>query len=122
MTTTCTAEAPAVLTLPDETAKEGVVVAQAVTSRRDLTRWIRLPYSIYSPESPWVAPLERELRRRLSRKNPFFSSGEALPLIAVDSAGQVRGRILAHVNRQHVEEHVEITGTRDVSATTQTRL
>jgi GNAT superfamily N-acetyltransferase len=74
---------------------------------RDLLRWIRFPLSLYPEESPWVAPLERELRRRLSKKNPFFGYGEASPLLAVDGSGRVRGRILAHVNRKHQEEHHE---------------
>jgi hypothetical protein len=85
------------------------LTVRPVTSRRDLARWIRFPQRIYAPDGPWVAPLEREIRRRLSRKNPFFGYGNALPLLAVDRAGELHGRILAHVNSKHNKVHSERT-------------
>jgi len=85
----------------------GAVSVLEARSKADLLRWIRFPLGIYSEEGPWVAPLERELRRRLSKKNPFFGYGEAAPLLAVDREGRVRGRILVHINRKHQEEHRE---------------
>ena len=82
------------------------VDVQPVSSRRELTRWIRFPYSIYPADGQWVPPLERELRRRLSPRNPYFRHGEARAFLALEQ-GRVRGRILAHVNRKHIEAHGE---------------
>jgi GNAT superfamily N-acetyltransferase len=87
--------------------REGAVTVVEARRTSELKRWIRFPLSLYPEDSPWVAPLERELRRRLSDRNPFFRHGEAAPLMAVDASGRVRGRVLAHVNRKHQEEHRE---------------
>jgi GNAT superfamily N-acetyltransferase len=86
------------------------VVIRPVSSSRDLKRWIRFPYSIYPVDGPWVAPLEREIRRRVSRKNPYFQHAEFEQLLAVDAAGRVRGRILAHVDYRHVVRWSENVG------------
>jgi len=77
---------------------------------RQLKRWIRFPYSIYPADGPWVAPPERVLRLRLSADNPLFDHCEAQPLLALDRSGRVRGRVLAHVNHQHLVQHGERVG------------
>jgi GNAT superfamily N-acetyltransferase len=82
----------------------------AVRTARQLKRWIRFPYSIYSADSAWVAPPERLLRLRLSKSNPIFEHCEAQPLLALDAQGRVRGRVLAHVNHQHLVQHGERVG------------
>ena len=54
------------------------VEIRPVRSRRDLRRFIRLPWRIYRNEPLWVPPLVYERKRFLDRsKNPFFSHGEA---------------------------------------------
>jgi GNAT superfamily N-acetyltransferase len=82
---------------------------ERVESRAALDAWIRFPYSIYPPDSAWVAPLESDMRRLLdSRRNPFFRHGEAIPLLAVDAAtGAPLGRILTHVFHRHNVLHGE---------------
>lgn len=81
-----------------------------VKSRRDSKRWLRFPLEIYPPESPWVAPLERLLLQRLSPKNPFWRHAVAERLMAVDRAGRVVGRIMAHVNFAHIVRFNEPVG------------
>ena len=71
-----------------------------VRSRRDLTRFIRLPERIYRNEPRWIAPLRFERRRFLDRsRNPFFRHGEAEYLLAWRGDTPV-GRISAHVDRK----------------------
>ena len=48
-----------------------------VSSRRDLARFIRLPWRIYRNHPLWVPPLVYERKRFLDRgENPFFTHGE----------------------------------------------
>jgi hypothetical protein len=71
-----------------------------VRSRRDLTRFIRLPERLYRNEPLWIPPLRFERRRFLDRsRNPFFHHGEAEYFLAWRDASPV-GRISAHVDRK----------------------
>jgi GNAT superfamily N-acetyltransferase len=90
--------------------------SQAVTIRpaempEDLATWVRFPrLAVYSPASPWVPPLDRDLHRMLDRgENPFFQHGEGVPLLARRPDGRPAGRILAHVYHHHNERHGERT-------------
>ena len=75
------------------------VEIQPVSSRRDLTRFIKLPWRIYRNEPRWIPPLIFERRRYLDRaRNPFFGHAEAEYLIAWRD-GQPVGRVSAHVDR-----------------------
>jgi len=70
-----------------------------VTSRRDLTRFIKLPWRLYRNEPNWVPPLLRERRQFLDRKrNPFFEHTDAELFLAWRD-GQPVGRISAHIDR-----------------------
>jgi GNAT superfamily N-acetyltransferase len=69
-----------------------------VRSRRDLSRFIELPYRLHANEPRWVPPLRVERRMFLSRRqNPFFAHGEAEYLLAVRD-GEVVGRMTAHID------------------------
>lgn len=83
---------------------------RAPTARRaDLDRWVAFPrLAVYGPASPWVPPLDADLRGMLDpRKNPFFRHGEAQPFLATDARGEIVGRILAHVYHRHNVRHGE---------------
>ena len=76
------------------------VEVRPARSRRDLTRFIKLPWRLYSNAPQWVPPLVSERRRHLSRKrNPFFEHAEAEYLIAWRD-GRPVGRISAHVDHR----------------------
>lgn len=69
-----------------------------VRTRRDLQKFIKLPFRLYRDEPNWVAPLIFERRRFLDRsKNPFFEHAEAEYFLA-ERDGRVVGRISAHVD------------------------
>ena len=79
------------------------VDVRPVRSRRDLRRFIRLPWRIYSNDDPWVPPLLSERRRFLDRsKNPFFEHAEAEYFLAWRD-GEPVGRITAHVDHRFNE-------------------
>jgi GNAT superfamily N-acetyltransferase len=76
-----------------------------VRSRRDLRRFIRLPWRIYRTADPWVPPLECERKRYLDRsRNPWFEHGEA-ELFMAWRDGQPVGRISAQVDHDFNRFH-----------------
>jgi hypothetical protein len=79
------------------------VEIRPVTGRRDLRRFIRLPYALYRNEPRWIPPLESDMRGRLDRSgNPFFAHAEAEFFLALRE-GRVVGRVSAHVDRRFNE-------------------
>ena len=76
-----------------------------VSSRRDLARFIRLPWRIYRNHPTWVPPLVYERKRFLDRrKNPFFTHGEAEYFLALRD-GEPVGRITAQIDRDFNDFH-----------------
>jgi hypothetical protein len=81
---------------------ESVQVRPART-KADVEAWVTFPRRhLYAPSSPWVPPLDGDLRRMLDTDaNPFFRHGEATPFLALDGRGEPVGRILAHIYHRH---------------------
>jgi GNAT superfamily N-acetyltransferase len=83
---------------------------RAARTRRDLKRFIDLPYRLHARDPVWVPPLRRDVASLLSRtRNPFFEHAEAEYFIA-EVDGQVLGRIAAISNRLHNETHGDRVG------------
>ncbi|MGI8461590.1 MAG: GNAT family N-acetyltransferase [Solirubrobacterales bacterium] len=73
------------------------ITVEPVTSRRDLKRFVELPYGLHVG-TPWVPPIRSERRRFLDRsKNPFFEHAEAEYFLACRD-GRVVGRITAQLD------------------------
>ncbi|MEX2253434.1 MAG: hypothetical protein WD649_04725 [Thermoleophilaceae bacterium] len=71
-----------------------------VGSRRDLMRFIKLPWRLYRDEPLWVPPLISERKKHLDRsRNPFFEHAEAEYFLAW-RAGEPVGRISAHIDHR----------------------
>jgi GNAT superfamily N-acetyltransferase len=78
----------------------GDLSVRPVRSRRDLNRFIRLPWRLYQGNANWVPPLLSERKRHLSRRrNPFFEHAEAEYFLAWRGSKPV-GRISAHVDHR----------------------
>jgi len=74
-----------------------------VASRRDLRRFITLPWALYRNEPRWIPPLRSDIAKRLDRGgNPFFHHAEAEYLLALRD-GETVGRVSAHVDRRFNE-------------------
>lgn len=83
---------------------------RAARDRRDLKRFIDLPYRLHARDPVWVPPLRRDVELLLSRtKNPFFEHAEAEYFLA-ERDGEVVGRIAAISNRLHNETHGDRVG------------
>ena len=90
---------PFALALPRVT-----VEVKPVASRRDLTRFIKLPWRLYRNEPNWVPPLVSRAAGSswTARKNPFFEHADAELFLAWRD-GEPVGRISAHVDRHFNE-------------------
>jgi GNAT superfamily N-acetyltransferase len=78
----------------------GSVTIRPVRTRRELKRFVKVPFAIHREQPQWVAPLIFERMEFLNRKkNPWFEHGEAEFLIA-ERDGEPVGRISAHLDRR----------------------
>ena len=78
----------------------GSVVIRPVRTRRELKRFVKVPFSLHRDDPQWVAPLIFERMEFLNRaKNPYFEHAEAEYFIA-ERDGQPVGRITVQVDRR----------------------
>lgn len=78
--------------------------------KKDLSRFIDLPYRLHARDPLWVPPLRRDVAMLLSRtKNPFFEHAEAEYFLA-ERNGAVVGRIAAIHNWLHNQTHEDRVG------------
>jgi GNAT superfamily N-acetyltransferase len=76
------------------------VTVRPVAGRRDLKRFIELPYRLRRDDPRWVPPLRFERRQFLDRnKNPFFHHAEAEYFLC-ERDGEVVGRITAQIDQR----------------------
>lgn len=86
------------------------VQVDAVRGRRDLRRFLQLPWAIYAGDPHWVPPLLVEQRKLLDRsRHPFHQHAEVEYFLARRGSRLV-GRIAAIVNHRHIEFHDERVG------------
>ena len=80
------------------------VEIRPVRSRRELKRFIDLPYRLHAG-TPWIPPLRLERRLFLNRRlNPYFKHGEAEYFLAW-RGDRVLGRVTAQIDRAFNEFH-----------------
>jgi hypothetical protein len=71
-----------------------------VRGKRELKRFVKVPFGLRRDDPQWVAPLIFERMEFLNReKNPWFEHGEAEFFIA-ERDGEAVGRISAHVDHR----------------------
>lgn len=81
-----------------------------VSSKKELSSFIRFPWKIYQHDPLWVPPLIAEEKKRFSRKkNPFFEHAEAHYFLAWKGK-EIVGRISAHIDSLHNQTHQEKVG------------
>ncbi len=73
--------------------------------RKEMTRFIKLPFRLHRDHPLWVPPLVFDRRQFLDRKkNPFFEHAEAEYFIAWRD-GEAMGRLSAHIDHRWDEFH-----------------
>jgi len=74
------------------------VSIRPVRTRRELKRFVKVPFALHRESEQWVPPLVFERMQFLDRKkNPWFEHGEAEYFLA-ERDGEPVGRISAHVD------------------------
>jgi GNAT superfamily N-acetyltransferase len=78
----------------------GGVTIRPVRTRRELKRFVKVPFALHRDHPQWVAPLIFERMEFLSReKNPYFEHAEAEYFVA-ERDGEPVGRITAQVDER----------------------
>ncbi|MFN2612761.1 MAG: hypothetical protein ABR536_05275 [Solirubrobacterales bacterium] len=78
----------------------GDLVVRPVEGRRDLSRFIKLPFKLHRDSERWVPPLLIERRDFLNpKKNPYFNHAE-VQLFLAERGGEPVGRISAQVDHR----------------------
>ncbi len=78
-----------------------MITVREVETKKDLKRFIRLPWRIYKGVEQWVPPLLIEEKEQFDkRRHPFYEHGE-VKLFLAEKEGDLVGRIAAIVNHQH---------------------
>ena len=80
-----------------------------VRSRRELTRFIRVPWPLYRSDPNWVPPLVLERRQHLSGHNPYFKHARWQAWVAYRD-GLAVGRISAQIDDLYLERYQDATG------------
>lgn len=76
----------------------------------DIDDFVRFPNELFADDPAYIAPLELEVRDRLSpKKNPFFEHAEAT-LFTAWRDGRVVGRCSAQIDREHLRVHGDDAG------------
>lgn len=82
---------------------------QEVSGKKDLDRFIELPFRLYRENSLYAPPLRRELREQFSSANPFFRHAESRYFLA-SRGKKILGRVASIVNHLHLDIHRENVG------------
>lgn len=81
-----------------------------VTGRKDLKRFLTLPWAVYRGNPHWIPPLLREEKKTLSPgRHPFWDHAERALFLAFRD-GKPVGRIAAIADRNYIDYHRERTG------------
>ena len=82
-----------------------------VTTRRDLRRFVDLPWHIYNERDhpQWIPPLRMSVTDALDRSKPFYRDADRELFLAIRD-GRVVGRIVAIENRAHNRFHGDRIG------------
>jgi hypothetical protein len=81
-----------------------------VRNKKDLKKFLMLPFSIYRDDPYWVPPLVIEERKRFDpKKNPFYEHAQ-VELFVAEKNGEPVGRITAHIDENYNTFHGEKTG------------
>lgn len=89
-------------------ADEIRVIELSRRRRRDVSRFLRVPYPIYAKDPNWVAPLLADLRTVFADANPLFEHAE-MTLWVATRGGRDVGRIAGVLDAAHNDMHKEAT-------------
>jgi hypothetical protein len=81
-----------------------------VASRRDLRRFVELPYRLYRDDPVWVPPLRAEQKKQYDRRRNPMLDHCTVKLFLAEDGGEVVGRVAAFVDHLAVRHWGEPVG------------
>jgi hypothetical protein len=79
-------------------------------NRKEVQRFLDLPFRLYAHTPQWVPPLSIDARRIFNhRRHPFYQSGEAAFWLALDGANQAVGRLAVLDDQKYNQYNQEHT-------------
>jgi predicted GNAT family acetyltransferase len=81
-----------------------------VITKRDLQKFIEVPFKIYKGDACWVPPLRIDTEEILSNKNPFWLHAKRKLFLAYADDGEILGRIAAIIDQNYIEFQNEKVG------------
>jgi hypothetical protein len=88
---------------------DGGLRIETVKDAATRAAWLEVPYRVFKDDPNWIAPLRVMEEPRFTPKHPYFQFGEGRLFVAFRGREPV-GRILAHINRRHLERYKDGTG------------
>ena len=88
---------------------QNAIEVRAVTGKKDLKTFIRVPRRIYKNDPNWIEPLLFERKEAFSSKNPFFKHAIWQAWVAYRD-GEPVGRITAQIDDLHQQRYGNKTG------------
>jgi GNAT superfamily N-acetyltransferase len=86
------------------------ITVRPISSKADITRFIKLQWKFYENDRNWVPPLLMDRKKLLdTKKNPFYKHSK-IQLFIAERDGEAVGRIAAIVNDNHNREHHDKIG------------
>lgn len=84
---------------------------ETARSKRDVDRFLELPYALHAGDPIWTPPLKEDLARSLGDDNPLFHEGRGERELLLAYRGErAVGRVLAHVHHASNALHGEKVG------------
>jgi len=86
------------------------IIVKKVSTKSELSQFIKFPWKIYKDDKRWVPPLLMEQKALLNKhKNPFFKFADAEYFLAFRD-DEIVGRIAAIKNDLHLKYHSDDSG------------
>lgn len=80
-----------------------------VKNKKDFNNFINFPWKLYKNDPNWVPPLKMAVKEQFSPKHPFYETSKAKSWLAMID-NEIKGRIVAVINKTHNEFHEEECG------------
>lgn len=80
-----------------------------VSTKKELARFIDFPNELYRNCEFYVPPVYREIKKMLSKRNPFFAHSQIQLFLAYNNK-KIVGRIAAIYNKTHLDTYFDSTG------------
>ncbi len=85
------------------------VEVRPVGSRRELSAFVEVPYTLYADDPAWIPPLRAEQKHNFSPSSAFFQHARVRLFVAYRD-GQPVGRISAQIDDLRMQNYADATG------------